>query len=80
MDTENLERLVCGFGREKASVPGALGASAAIERYGIPAVQIAGGAQGLRLLRDIPDEETGEIVPAAVRDRLPRACAAGLLV
>ena len=62
MDTENLERLVCGFGREKASVPGALGASAAIERYGIPAVQIAGGAQGLRLLRDIPDEETGEIV------------------
>lgn len=62
MDTENLERLVCGFGREAASVPGALGASAAIERYGIPAVQIAGGAQGLRLLRDIPDEETGEIV------------------
>ena len=62
MDTENLERLVCGFGREEASVPGALGASAAIERYGIPAVQIAGGAQGLRLLRDIPDEETGEIV------------------
>ena len=62
MDTENLERLVCGFGKEPASVPGALGASAAIERYGIPAVQIAGGAQGLRLLRDIPDEETGEIV------------------
>lgn len=62
MDTGNLERLVCGFGREEASVPGALGASAAIERYGIPAVQIAGGAQGLRLLRDIPDEETGEIV------------------
>ena len=62
MDTENLERLVCGFGREAASVPGALGASAAIERYGIPAVQIAGGAQGLRLLRDIPDEETGETV------------------
>ena len=54
--------MVCGFGREAASVPGALGASAAIERYGIPAVQIAGGAQGLRLLRDIPDEETGEIV------------------
>ena len=62
MDTENLERLVCGFGKEPASVPGALGASAAIERYGIPAVQIAGGAQGLRLLRDIPDEETGEII------------------
>ena len=62
MDTENLEWLVCGFGKEPASVPGALGASAAIERYGIPAVQIAGGAQGLRLLRDIPDEETGEIV------------------
>lgn len=62
MDTENLEWLVCGFGKEPASVPGALGASAGIERYGIPAVQIAGGAQGLRLLRDIPDEETGEIV------------------
>ncbi len=62
MDTENLERLVCGFGREAASVPGALGASAAIERYGIPALQLAGGAQGLRLLREIPDEETGEIV------------------
>ena len=62
MDTENLERLVCGFGKEPSAVPGALGASAAIERYGIPAVQIAGGAQGLRLLRDIPDEETGETV------------------
>ena len=32
MDTENLERLVCGFGKEPASVPGALGAAAAIER------------------------------------------------
>ena len=62
MDTENLQRLVCGFGKEPSAVPGALGASAAIERYGIPAVQIADGAQGLRLLRDIPDEETGEIV------------------
>ena len=62
MDTENLKRLVCRFGTEPASVPGALGASAAIERYGIPAVQIAGGAQGLKLLREIPDEETGETI------------------
>lgn len=80
MDTENLERLVCGFGREKASVPGALGASAAIERYGIPAVQIAGGAQGLRLLRDIPDEETGEIVRRQCATVFPAPGAAGLLV
>jgi len=62
MDTENLEKLVCGFGEEASAVPGALGASAAIERYGIPALQLAGGAQGLRLLREIPDEETGETV------------------
>lgn len=62
MDTENLEKLVCSFGEEASAVPGALGASAAIERYGIPALQLAGGAQGLRLLREIPDEETGETV------------------
>ncbi|MFR7742693.1 MAG: hypothetical protein ACLU3I_04905 [Acutalibacteraceae bacterium] len=65
---------------EEASVPGALGASAAIERYGIPAVQIAGGAQGLRLLRDIPDEETGEIVRRQCATVFPAPAQLGLLV
>ena len=62
MDTENLERLVCSFGKEPSAVPGAYGASPQLERYGIPAVQLAAGAQGLRLLREIPDEEPGETV------------------
>ena len=61
MDLENLQKLVCGFGDQPSAVPGAMGASAELERYGIPALQIAGGAQGLQLLRDVPDEETGEI-------------------
>ena len=62
MDDESLRTLVREFGALPSSVPGAYGASAALERYGIPAMQIAEGAQGLRLLREIPDEETGEVV------------------
>lgn len=62
MDDGSLRALVRDFGTLPAAVPGAYGASAALERYGIPAMQIAEGAQGLRLLREIPDEETGEIV------------------
>lgn len=62
MDTEHLRLLVDGFGAQTSCVPGALGASAEIERYAIPAVQLAGGSQGLKLLRQITDEETGEVV------------------
>lgn len=62
MDTESLRTLVCEFGRQPSSVPGALGASAALERYALPALQLAGGAQGLRLQRQILDEESGAVL------------------
>ena len=61
MEDESLRRLVYGFGGEPASVPGALGASAELPQYGIPAVQIAGGSMGLKLQKDVENEE-GEIV------------------
>lgn len=69
MDEESLRQLVCGFGALPSAVPGAAGASAELERYGIPALQIAAGAQGLLLEREIADEETGEII----RRQLPTA-------
>jgi hypothetical protein len=56
LDDESLRRLVCDFGYDPSSVPGALGASAALERCGIPAVTIAAGSDGLQLTRDIKDE------------------------
>ena len=57
LDDESLRRLVCDFGFCPSELPGALGASAALERYGIPAVTLAAGSDGLQLTRDIRDDE-----------------------
>lgn len=59
MDDHSLRELVCTFGAHPAAVPGALGASAALERYGIPALSIAAGAGGLQLTRDL-EADNGE--------------------
>ncbi len=58
MDDHSLRELVCTFGAHASDVPGALGASAALERYGIPALNIAAGPDGLQLTKDHqPDED-----------------------
>ena len=57
MDDHSLRELVCTFGAHISTVPGALGASAALERYGVPALTIAAGSEGLRLTKDIRDAE-----------------------
>ena len=56
MDDHSLRELVCTFGAHPSDVPGALGASAALERYGVPALTIAAGGHGLQLTKDIKDE------------------------
>ena len=62
MDDHSLRQLVCGFGQAEPDVPGALGASPALERYGIPKLQIAAGSEGLALQKDIRDEETDKVI------------------
>ena len=57
MDDHSLRTLVDQFGFCPTDVPGALGASPAIERYRIPAMQIAAGSEGLYLTREIRDED-----------------------
>ncbi|MBP3634265.1 MAG: glycoside hydrolase family 3 C-terminal domain-containing protein [Oscillospiraceae bacterium] len=58
MDSHDLRALVLDFGFKQTSVPGALGASADLmENYGIPAMTIAAGADGVLLTRDLRDEE-----------------------
>lgn len=58
MDSHDLRSLVLDFGFKATPVPGALGASADLmETYGIPAMTIAAGADGLLLKRDLKDEE-----------------------
>lgn len=62
MDDHSLHDLVCRFGQEEPDVPGALGASTAIERYAIPKLEIAAGSEGLRLQKEIRDEETDKVL------------------
>lgn len=58
MDSHDLRALVLDFGFKTTNVPGALGASVDLtERYGIPAMTIAAGADGLLLKRDIKNED-----------------------
>ena len=58
MDNHDLRTLVMEFGFCPTAVSGALGASADLrETYGIPALTIAAGADGLLLTRDLTDEE-----------------------
>ena len=62
MDEHDLRALVCNFGSSQSPVPGAWGASADLySRYGIPSITIAKGCDGLRLTRDIKNED-GEVV------------------
>ena len=62
MENHDLRALVLDFGFQPVSVPGALGASADLmEQYGIPAMTIAAGADGLLLKRDLKDEEDNTI-------------------
>lgn len=56
MDDHSLQLLVNDFGSLTSELPGAVGASPALERYGIPALNIAAGSCGLCLEKDIPDE------------------------
>lgn len=62
MDDYSLRALVYDFGTQPSSVPGALGASAALERYEIPALSIAAGSEGLHLQREIRNDETDKVV------------------
>lgn len=58
MDDHDLRNLVLNFGFCPTSVAGALGGSADLkETYGIPAMTIAAGADGLLLTRDLKNEE-----------------------
>lgn len=58
----DLRALVCNFGSSQSPVPGALGASADLwDRYGIPSVTICKGCDGVRVTRDVKNED-GEVV------------------
>ena len=61
LDDDSLRRLIDSFGFCEPSVPGALGASAKMDAYGIPALQLAGGSEGLYLTPEITDED-GKLV------------------
>lgn len=61
MDDHDLRALVCNFGSSQSKVPGAWGASADLwDKYGIPSVTVAKGCDGIRVTRDVTDEE-GEV-------------------
>ena len=63
MDDRDLRKLVLDFGFRASPVAGALGASADLRAaYGIPALTIAAGADGLLLTRDLKDPEDEEHV------------------
>ncbi len=57
MDDHSLRQLVEQLGFCPADVPGALGASAALERYRIPAMTVAAGSEGLYLTKELRNEE-----------------------
>ena len=58
MEDRDLRDLVLNFGFCPTAVAGALGASSDLrEKYGIPPMTIAAGADGLLLTRDLKDEE-----------------------
>ena len=62
MDDHDLRALVCNFGSSQSKVPGAWGASAdLLDKYGIPQVTICKGCDGVRVTRDVKNED-GETV------------------
>lgn len=63
LDNHELRALVMDFGTQPSKVPGALGDSVDLkETYGIPAMTIAAGADGLLLVRDVRDPEEDTIL------------------
>lgn len=62
MDDESLRALVCSFGQAEPEVPGALGASPELPRYGIPKLELALGGEGVYLQKEVRDEETDKVV------------------
>lgn len=62
MDDLDLRALVCNFGSSQSAVPGAWGASADLwDKYGIPSVTICKGCDGVRVTRDVRNED-GDVV------------------
>ena len=57
MDDANLRKLVCDFGFCPTEIPGALGASAELPRYGLSPLPIASGVCGLALKKDIEQDD-----------------------
>ena len=57
MDDANLRKLVCDFGFCPTEIPGALGASAELPRYGLSPLTIASGVCGLALKKDIEQDD-----------------------
>ena len=53
LDDHSLRKFVCDFGFCPSDVPGALGASAELPRYGLAPMTIASGVCGLALKKDI---------------------------
>ena len=74
MNSHDLRKLVLDFGTCEAAVPGALGASADLkEHYGIPAMTIAAGADGLLLVRDLKDPEEDKVIARQYCTAFPAA-------
>ena len=77
MESHDLRSLVLDFGFKPTTVPGALGSSADLtEAYGIPAMTIAAGADGLLLKRDLKNEDN-EIVSHQYCTAFPAASLLG---
>lgn len=58
MDEHDLRALVCNFGSSQPKVPGAWGASADLwDKYGVPSITICKGCDGVRIERDVRDED-----------------------
>ncbi len=78
MDNADLRDLVLNFGVCPATVSGALGASADLkEAYGIPVMNIAAGADGLLLTRDLKDPEEDRIIGRQYCTAFPAASVLG---
>ena len=57
LDDHSLRKLVCDFGFCPSEIPGALGASAELPRYGLSPMTIASGVCGLALKKDIEQDD-----------------------
>ena len=57
LDDHSLRKFVCDFGFCPSDVPGALGASAELPRYGLMPMSIAAGPSGLMLKKDIEQDD-----------------------